>query len=240
MESIIPLLGCKHPDATLDFYEALGFEITYRQDKPYVYAAIQRGNINLHFIKGKNTGTCLIHVPAVGDYHRAFADGLRAKYGRIPTANFPRIARLRPGQTRFTLFDPNGNELMFINQNEPDIDYEIYSQRNLSPFLKALESAAFLRDTYTDDPAAAKLLDKKLAQNPSAAPIDRARVLAARAELAVALGDDARLQALRDELNQMPLSDEDRRQFHDELHAADRLERWLTQADAEEHSTKPD
>lgn len=56
----------------------------------------------------------------------------------------------------------------------------------------------------------------------------RARALAARTELAVALGEAERALALRAELKQIPLSDEQRERFRDELHAADDLERLMS------------
>lgn len=233
MEHMIPLFACKSPDETLAFYEALGFEITYRQEEPYLYAAVSRGAINLHFTNRVQTAVCLVHVPEVSVYHRAFADGLRAKYGRILTAGYPRIARLRAWHTRFLLFDPEGNELLFINQDEPDIDYDAYDD-TLSPLMQALENVAFLRDTYADDASAGKFLDRKLKQHADADPLDRARALASRAELAVAMGEDELSHSLRAELKRIPLSDEDRERYRDELDAADTLERWLTQADAVE------
>lgn len=225
METVTPLFPCKSLDGLLEFYQALGFQVTYQQDTPYLYAAVSRGDINIHFTKNRGTAICLINVPNVVPYHKAFADGLRAKYGQIPTADVPRIMRLKPGQTRFTVFDPVGNELIFINQDEPDIDYDAYPE-GLSPLMDALENAIFLRDTYANDKAAAKLLDRKLKQHAAAPPIERARVLAARAELAVALDDLTRAQEVREELRQLMLSEEERAQFRDELEAADRLERW--------------
>ena len=56
----------------------------------------------------------------------------------------------------------------------------------------------------------------------------RARVLAARAELAVAMGETEIAQTFRLQLQQVPLSQEKREQYHDELQAADYLEQWLT------------
>lgn len=232
MERLTPLFWSKSPEDTREFYQALGFEISYWQDTPYLYIALKRGAIELHFVKGRQKAMCLVHVPKVHDYHRAFADGLRAHYGRIPTADYPRITRLRAEQTRFVLFDPNGNELVFINQDEPDIDYDAYDD-SLSPFMRVLENAAFVRDTYANDRAAAKLLDKKLIKQPkSALPIEWARMLAARAEIAVALSETERLQALRAELAEISatLSAAEREQFGAELSAADTLERWITGA----------
>lgn len=228
MEQVIPIFLCKSADETRAFYEALGFEVTYWQGEPYVYGAVCRGALNLNFTSRISGGYCLVQVPEVGSYHRAFADGLRAHYGRIPTADNPRITRLRKGQTRFHVYDPAGNILLFVNADEPDIDYEAYDNSSLSPLMQALENVAFTRDVYTDDKSAARYLDRKLKQHTAALPIDRALALAARAELAVALGDAERAQAVRDELAQISLSDEERERHHDDLTAADALERWIS------------
>jgi catechol 2,3-dioxygenase-like lactoylglutathione lyase family enzyme len=228
MESVIPVFPVKALDEVLQFYQALGFEVTYRQDKPYLYGAVKRGKVDIHFIKGTESGTCLVHVMNVQDYHQAFADGLRMTYGKVLTAGVPRITRFRQGQTRFTVYDPAGNAIIFINHDEPDIDYDAYDD-TLSPLMQALEKVKFLRDTYSDDKAAAQFLDKKLNQHASATHIERARALAARAELAIAMGDVERARVVRDELEQLHLTDEERTLYHVELQAADDLERWLTE-----------
>ncbi|KFA89770.1 hypothetical protein [Archangium violaceum] len=56
-------------------------------------------------------------------------------------------------------------------------------------------------------------------------PLERARALAARAELAVALGDETRARSAREELQRIPLSEEERARFREELEAADALAR---------------
>jgi len=228
-ETTVPLLPCESLAETLDFYRALGFEVTHEQDEPYVYAAVRRGGVALHFHRfkgqGGKTGSCLAIVPDVGAYHRAFADGLRARYGRVPTAGLPRITRLRQGQTRFTALDPSGNSLTFIQRDEPDVDYARYDAPT-SRMAAVLGKAAFLRDTYIDDRAAASVLDKALARGEEG-PLERALALAARAELAVAMGDDERLRAVRAELAGLTLSEEDRERHRAELEAADALERWI-------------
>jgi hypothetical protein len=122
--------------------------------------------------------------------------------------------------------------LTFIDRDEPDANYE-WSGEELSPLAQALENAVFFRDTYANDAAAAKVLDAALARHGEAEPIDRARTLAARAELAVAMGDPERAEATRRELRQIPLSADDRARFGDEFRAADDLERWLTEGDAQ-------
>ena len=232
MASVVPIFPCKSLDKTLDFYETLGFVVTHRQVDPYLYGAVSRDKVILHFSKltvwGAKNAVCLVFVPELEREHRVFADALRAKFGQVPTARLPRITRLRPGQTRFHVFDPAGNALIYISQDEPDTAYEWQESR--SDLAQALENAIFLRDTYVNDQAAARVLDKALARHKQADSIDRARVLAARAELAVAMGESERAQAVRDELRQIPLSEGEREHYRHELQAADDLERWLTDA----------
>ncbi|HEU4322573.1 MAG TPA: hypothetical protein VFS21_05440 [Roseiflexaceae bacterium] len=234
-EGVVSLFPCASLSATLDFYRALGFAVSHEQDKPYLYAAVQRGGVELHFSNlraygAKNGfGAALVFVSDVALHHWAFADGLRAHYGAVPTAGTPRITRLRPGQTRFTVFDPTGNVLIYIDRREPAIDYGA-SDAGLSALEQVLDNAVFLRDTYSNDAAAAKVLDRALDQHRDAAPIDRARALAARAELAVALGDVERAQSARAELGAIALPEALRARFREELEAADDLERWRTQA----------
>jgi hypothetical protein len=232
----IPLLVCVSLGEALDFYRILGFEVTFEQTDPYEYAAARRGGIELHFHgrkqmnPEKSFSTCLVFVPRVEPYHRAFADALRASYGKVPTAGLPRITRLQKGQTRFTTLDPSGNRLIYIARDEPDTDYGWYEAKR-SRLVSAIENAAFLRDTYYEDAAAAKVLDKALARDePADAAIDRARALAARAELAVAVGDTEAARAARAALQRIRLSDEDRERFRDELEAPEELERWLGQS----------
>jgi catechol 2,3-dioxygenase-like lactoylglutathione lyase family enzyme len=235
-ESSVPLFPCRSLDETLDFYRTLGFEITYQQEDPYLYAVIRRGGVDLHFSKltawqSKNA-VCLIFVPQIASYHKVFADALRVKYGKVPTAGLPRITRLHQGQTRFHIFDPSGNVLLYVNRDESEMDYSWY-ETTRSKLASAIDNAALLRDAYVNDKGAAQVLDKALTQNEAVDPIILARALAMRAELAVAMGDTERAQAVRLELRQISLSDEERDRIRHELQAADSLERWITQSDDE-------
>ncbi|MFY0539910.1 hypothetical protein [Nannocystis pusilla] len=104
--------------ATLAFYRLLGFEVTYEQNRPYVYAATRRGGMEVHFMGIKELdpkdaySTCLVMVPEVEQLHATFADALRGGYGKLPIAGIPRITRMKPGQTRFTIVDVAGNSLV--------------------------------------------------------------------------------------------------------------------------------
>lgn len=66
---MIPILPCRSIDDQLAFYEALGFEISYRQKLANAFAAVRRGAIELQFftIKGyepaDSHSTCYVMVP---------------------------------------------------------------------------------------------------------------------------------------------------------------------------------
>ncbi|MEQ8673199.1 MAG: hypothetical protein RLP44_28010 [Aggregatilineales bacterium] len=231
MESTVPVFPCQSLTPVLEFYQTLGFEVEHQQESPYLYGAVRRGEVILHFsrlsVMQAKHGVCLVFVPEVADYHTAFSNALREKYARIPTAGYPRITRWHTEHTRFHIFDPAGNVLIFINNYEPSQEYG-WSEENLSPMVQAIENAMFLRDTYCHDSAAAKVLDKALKQHPDAINIERARALALRAELALALGDDEQAHALQQKSGDIPISEEDRRRYDIDLSAPHRLRKWLS------------
>ena len=237
-DTAIPALPCVTLEESLPFYELLGFTVTFKQKTPNPYAVVARGDVQLHLfgIKGLDPSaaysTCLIIVAEVEDLHGLFATALRTVYGKLPIAGIPRITRMRKGQSRFTIMDPAGNSLIFIRRASSDAKEGGYEDGPVpeaeSKLALAIRTAARLRDFKTDDAMAAKVLDAALAKSVRAAPAERARALATRAELAVALGDTARAHALRVELRQIQLSDSERDELREELDAADKLERSQT------------
>lgn len=235
IDTAIPALPCVTLEESLPFYGLLGFEVTYKQKAPNPYAVVVRGDVQLHLfgIRGLDPSaaysTCLIIVGEVEDLHKQFAGALRRAYGKVPIAGIPRITRMREGQSRFTIVDPAGNSLIFIRRDSPDATEGTYEDgpdpEARSKLALAIRTAARLRDFKADDAMAAKVLDAALAKNESAAPAERARALAARAELAVALGDSGRANALSVELRKIRLSDSEREELREELDAAEKLER---------------
>lgn len=210
----IPCLPCQSLDETLHFWRILGFEVTYQQKAPNPYGVIERDGYALHFFGLKrlppqdNFSTCLVIVPDVERLHGEFADHLRRAFGKVPARDFPRISRMRPGQTRFTLTDNAGNSVIFIKRNGEDHEAsEAYKQPGQTPLGRAINLAARLRDFKNDDAMAAKVLDDALARHPEASALDRARALTARIELAIAMDDAQRADVLRAELQQVSLSE---------------------------------
>lgn len=220
----IPALPCVDLDSELAFWQALGFAVTYTQRAPNPYAVIERDGYSLHLfgLKGlepeANFTTCLVLVSEVEALHEAFAAGYRASLGRVPSRGFPRLSRMRPGQTRFTLTDPSGNSVIYVRRGPEDEQAaDAYKQAGQTPLQKALHVAARLRDFKNDDAEAARVLDRALARYPDAPALDRARTLAARSELAAVHDDSALAARLRAELRALPLSPEERATLAPEL-----------------------
>src|SRR5262249_34217237 len=155
---------------------------------PYVYGAVRRGGIELHFgspPKGfdpkEESSGCLIMVNEVASYHLMLTDALRAKYGKVPASVLPRLTRFREGQSRFTLTDPSGNAIIFIQRDEPE-ELEYGGSKELTGLAKVLDNARIYSEFKNDDARAAKVLDSALVKYRATAPkSDYVRALAARA-----------------------------------------------------------
>ncbi len=219
----IPVLPCISLPETVAFYGILGFEVTHQQTTPNVYAAMRRGEVNLHFmgIKGldpaKAYSTCLVIVPEVEGLHQTFADDLRQAYGKVPVSGLPRISRMKKGQSRFTVVDVAGNSVIFIRRDAPGDYDDAAAEPPTTRLGHALRTAARLRDFKNDDRAAARVLDVALAKKDPTTPLERARALATRAEIALAQENHPRAQALRAELDDLELSDDERAQLRPDL-----------------------
>ena len=115
---MIPILPCRSIDDQLAFYEALGFEVTYRQKAPNVFASVQRGAIELQFfvLKGYEPegsySTCYVLVSDIDRLYAEFRAGLKQHLGRVPTRGIPRLGALKDmsyGVRQFLVTDPGGN-----------------------------------------------------------------------------------------------------------------------------------
>ena len=105
-EVTIPILPSRDLDDSIAFYAALGFERTYRQSRPNAYAVVAREDIQIHlfgledFDPEKSYGSVIVAVPDPDGLYEAFAAGLRAAYGQLPSAGIPRILRPRRSRAR--------------------------------------------------------------------------------------------------------------------------------------------
>ncbi|MEV6968330.1 glyoxalase [Hamadaea sp. NPDC051192] len=189
----IPMLWSGNLTETLAFYRVLGYTVTYEMTRPYAYGVVERDGFQLHFgptPKGVTAEEayigCLIMVDEVAAWHAEFKAALRGHYGRIPARGTPRITRFRPGQTRFTVVDPVGNSVIYIQQGEPDLEYG--GSTELTGLAKVLDNARIFRDYKNDDRNAIRVIETGLRRFGDTAPAaDRERALAMLAELQPAL-----------------------------------------------------
>ncbi|MFD6095350.1 glyoxalase [Nocardiopsis flavescens] len=236
-ESVVPLLACVSAEETLDFFTSLGFEVTYRQTRPYLYLAFRWEGIHLHYGRApkgidhtrEETGGCLVMVDDVAAYHAALVASVRAARGRVPVRGLPRITRYRSGASRFTVMDPSGNSIIFIQRDEPQ-ELEYGGSASLEGLAKALDGARILRDFKRDDRAAWRFLKSALRRHGAgASAVERAMALASLVELSVAIGERERRAEWAQELRGIELTDEERARVEETLGNAEELGRWLSE-----------
>ncbi|MFB7918406.1 bleomycin resistance protein [Streptomyces sp. NPDC056061] len=197
-EKTIPILPCRTIEPVLDFYTALGFEVSFRQRNPNPYAVVERGGIQLHFFGMKryepteSFSTCCIRTDDADGLHEAFRTGLRAAYGRIPTRGLPRIGPLRDashGVRQFLVTDPGGNCLRI---GQPASRDQHHRPAPEGTFSRALHHASLLADSKEDPESAAKVIDRVLRiEDERPTPVQLLRLLVLRADAAGRLGDEA-------------------------------------------------
>ncbi|WBB72936.1 VOC family protein [Micromonospora sp. WMMD1128] len=229
-ETTIPLLPCRSLDDVAPFYQALGFQVTYRQIRPNPYLALLREDLNLHFFgmpefdPATSYGSCLVVVDDLVGLHRVFTAGLRAAYGKVLVAGVPRMTRPRvrrnaDGHTGFSIVDPGGNWIRFVARAAtPDVDGS--SAAGLS---RALGNAVVQADSRGNPRQAAKILDGALTR-PDATdePAALVEALVYRAELALLLDEPEAARELLRRAGAVPLDEESRARLTDTLqHAAD-------------------
>ncbi|MEU7841328.1 glyoxalase [Micromonospora sp. NPDC049114] len=233
-ETTVPLLPCPAPEETLAFWRALGFEVTYEQMRPYVYLVVQWSGFALHYgpaPKGldpakEQTGGCLVMVDAVAAYHAAFVDAMRGAYGKVLAKGLPRITRYRAGASRFSVVDPSGNTVVFIQRDEPQ-DLEYGGSSELEGLARVLDNARILREFKMDDRAAYRALDSGMRRRAEDAPtVEQATALAGLIELSVALGKTDRVPEWGAQLRALTLTEPERAQVRGFVADPALLEPW--------------
>ncbi|WP_406488526.1 VOC family protein [Streptomyces phaeochromogenes] len=234
-EVTIPLLPCRSIDEITEFYGTLGFTTTYRQTRPNPYVAVQREDLQLHFggIEGfdpeQSYGSCVVIVPDTGAIHQAFAEAMRAAYGKVLVSGIPRMTSPRQRKNTgkragFSVVDPGGNWIRFFPATE-DKDVPDESSYPTGRLTKALENAVVLGDSKGDAHQAARILDSTLTrERDSAHCVELVEALVYRAELALRLDDGPRARALLTEVDGVPLGDGERARLTNTLAVARELE----------------
>ncbi|MEU8339739.1 glyoxalase [Micromonospora tulbaghiae] len=239
-ETVVPMLHCVSPEETLAFWSALGFTVTYEQTKPYLYLAFRWSGFDLNYNgapdgvdpSAERTGGCVVMVDAVAPYHATFSEAMRRAYGRVLVKGQPRMTRYRPGTSRFTVIDPSGNSITFIQRDEP-AELEYGGSKRLHGLARALDNARILREFKNDDRAAFRALTLGLSRHGEAAPaVERAQVLAALIELADLLAERQRVPEWGARLRALPLTAEEREQVRLDVADPAVLAPWLPKAEA--------
>lgn len=217
----IPSLPCIEIEETLSFWEMLGFEITYKQTRPYQYGVIERGGFELHFgrVKGMDAernfyNGCLIMVYDAEKVYNEFSQKFKETMGKIPHAGIPRISRMKPGATRFTLTDISGNSIIFINYGDEDQEiWEKADDKNQTSLQKSIAMAIRFRDYKEDVKAASATIDTALRKAKNETQRDIAEALLIRIDLAIAMNDSFREHECKELLKQVNLTDKEKDQL---------------------------
>ncbi|SIM80621.1 glyoxalase [Micromonospora cremea] len=234
-ETTVPLLHCVSPEETLAFWRALGFEVTYEQTRPYVYLAFRWSGFALHYGRApsgldpsaENTGGCLVMVDAVAAYHAAFTEAMRRTYGKVLGKGLPRVTRYRSGASRFSIVDPSGNTIIFIQRDEP-AEVEYGGSKELQGLARVLDNARILREFKMDDRAAFRALNSGLRRHGDNAPaVEQGLALAGLIELSVALGEAERLPDWGTRLRALSLTAQERTQVEKAVADPAVLGPWL-------------
>lgn len=214
-ERTYPCLPCPDIDEAISFYEALGFQRTYRQLKPNPYAVMKYEEIHIHlfgmerFNPADSYGTVIIVVPDPDALYQAFAKGLRAAYQKLPSAGIPRLLRPRKkfGTVRgFSVVDVGGNWLRISKLGDTEDEANAEKKTGLA---QVIEVAARLGDAHGDEAKALHTLETGLKRYQDAPQLDYAQALLYRAELAIRLQNLALAQSSLAAVKALALSEEE-------------------------------
>ncbi|NGO80198.1 VOC family protein [Streptomyces sp. YC504] len=222
----IPILPCRTLQPVLDFYSALGFEITFQQKSPNPFAVVAYGEIELQFFGLKahdpqaSYSTCYVLTDDVDTLYEAFRSGLKATYGRIPTRGLPRIGTLKDmsyGVRQFLMTDPGGNCIRVGQKISEDQHHRPAPEET---FARALHNASLFADSKEDPVGAAKIIDRVLRMaDEQPTPVQLLKLLVLRADVALRLGDEdtARTAEARAQAAAAQLTQEERESVRDDL-----------------------
>lgn len=222
-EVTIPILPCRDLDESITFYEALGFVRKYRQNRPNPYAVVSRDDIHIHLfgIEGfdpeQSYGSVIVVVPDPDQLYEDFAAGLRAFYGKLPSAGIPRILRPRKKQGTvrgYSVVDPGGNWLRISKLGDIEGEAEDETTTGLA---RVIDNAARQGDARGDDAFALKLLENGLAKYADAPGMERVQALLYRAELAVRIGDPSKAISSLGDARSIALTDDEQAAVADDM-----------------------
>ncbi|MFC5402658.1 bleomycin resistance protein [Cohnella soli] len=227
----IPILPCRSIDEQLDFYEALGFELTYRQVKPNLYACVRHSIVELHFFVLKQLepansySMCYVNVSNVDTVYRTFCDNLKKVYRKVPSKGLPRITKLNnlAEDRRFNLIDPAGNRLLIGQKHDSPrpLQNDHYVVIHSSRFRNAFETAYRLMYAKDEPSEAARVLDLVFSKKEKEVPASlRYWAYVLRADIAIAMDELNVAGTYMNDAEKLPLSDQE---LEEAAEAAERL-----------------
>lgn len=227
-EVVIPMLHCPSIKDTLEFYRALGFEVTFEQSQPNTYASVKYNDIRLDFFvkRNWNPAFCYIKVSDVDGLHRAFVDGIKETYGKRLSKGTPRITSVNTlsGDRRFNVVDPGGNWL-YIGQPLTALEIKQADQQSGDTRLaKAVMNARAFTYSKGDAQGAAKILDVALTKNEVVPVTVRFKALVLRADIAVMMNNPDLAKKLLRDVRTIELQDDERLLLNDEVQRMGELE----------------
>lgn len=229
-ETTIPILPCRTLQPVLDFYRALGFEVTFEQKSPNPYAVVERGGIELQFFGMKHHdpersySTCYVLTDDVDGLYAAFRSGLKTAYGKVPTRGLPRIGALRDtshGMRQFLMSDPGGN---CVRVGTPISEDQHHRPAPEGAFARALHHASNFAGSKDDPAGAAKIIDRVLRrEDERPTPTQLLRLLVLRADVAGRLGDEETAASTLACATAVRLTPDERESVRDDLHRLEEL-----------------
>lgn len=211
MHIITPIFPCKSLDELLEFYQTLGFEVTYRQKSPNPYAIVEKGWFRLDFYGIKHHDpqkcyhTCYVLTDETEELYEAFTSALRNKNGKLPTRGLPRISDIRDkksGVREFMFSDVAGNCIRIgkklDKQNVENATPEITAASERLAL--ALDFAYKSEDEEDELEKVSKVLDKAIERDKHHYCHNLYKVMILRADIAVAQGNTDKAIALLEEV----------------------------------------
>lgn len=228
--SVIPIFPCKSIDEQLAFYQALGFELTYRQAKPNLYACVRHRMMEIHFFVLKQLepsnsySMCYVSVTDVDALYKEFCENLKRAYQKVPSKGYPRITKVNnlAEDRRFNLIDPAGNRLLIGQKHASpgQIPNDRNDEARPSKFSNAFETAYKLAYAKDEPADAARVLDLVFSKAEEAPVTLRYKAYVLRADVAASVDELHTAKAFIEKAVLLPLSGHE---LEEVMEAAERL-----------------
>lgn len=232
MNIITPIFPCKSLNELLEFYQTLGFEVTYYQKSPNPYAIVEKGWIRLDFYGIKHHDplrcyhTCYILTDEADELYEEFTNALRKKSGKLPTRGLPRIRVIRDksyGVREFMFSDIAGNCIRIGKKIAKPEEYSKDIDEANKRLALALDYAYKLEDEPKEYEKASIFLDKAIERDKANPCPNLYRAMLIRADLAIEKEDFITAKQLINEVQNSQFLNGNLTMFKTELQRAEDL-----------------